>query len=89
MDGQTRKRKGGRVVERNKRKKCFTVLVAADSSVAFSAREAGAHRSGGDGTASEKIVTPERSGITAAKSPAEIGETMAAKLHDKGKQAIL
>src|SRR5258706_9280472 len=41
---------------------------------------AGANISGGSGTAAEKITTLEACGIAIAKTPAEIGETMIAKM---------
>jgi len=41
---------------------------------------AGAIISGGKGTAAEKIAAMERAGLKVAKSPAEIGETLAAAL---------
>jgi succinyl-CoA synthetase alpha subunit len=41
---------------------------------------AGAIISGGKGTAAEKIAAMEKAGIKVAKSPAEIGETLAAAL---------
>src|SRR5882724_1681645 len=46
---------------------------------------AGAIISGGKGTAAEKIVAMEKAGIKVAKSPADIGETLAAAL---GKAAL-
>jgi succinyl-CoA synthetase alpha subunit len=46
---------------------------------------AGAIISGGKGTAAEKIAAMERAGIKVAKSPADIGETLAAAL---GKPAL-
>jgi len=46
---------------------------------------AGAIISGGKGTAAEKIAAMERAGIKVAKSPADIGETLAAAL---GKAAV-
>src|SRR6266568_3408747 len=46
---------------------------------------AGAIISGGKGTAAEKIAAMERAGINVAKSPADIGETLAAAL---GKAAL-
>jgi succinyl-CoA synthetase alpha subunit len=39
---------------------------------------AGAIISGGKGTAAEKIAAMEKAGIKVAKSPADIGETLAA-----------
>src|SRR6202035_2410905 len=41
---------------------------------------AGAIISGGKGTAAEKIAAMEKAGLKVAKSPAEIGETLAAAL---------
>jgi succinyl-CoA synthetase alpha subunit len=41
---------------------------------------AGAIVSGGKGTAAEKIAAMERAGLKVAKSPAEIGETLASVL---------
>jgi succinyl-CoA synthetase alpha subunit len=41
---------------------------------------AGAIVSGGKGTAAEKIAAMEKAGLNVAKSPAEIGETLAAAL---------
>jgi succinyl-CoA synthetase alpha subunit len=41
---------------------------------------AGAIISGGKGTAAEKISAMERAGLKVAKSPADIGETLAAAL---------
>jgi succinyl-CoA synthetase alpha subunit len=41
---------------------------------------AGAIVSGGKGTAAEKIAAMERAGLKVAKSPAAIGETLAAAL---------
>jgi succinyl-CoA synthetase alpha subunit len=41
---------------------------------------AGAIISGGKGTASEKIAAMEKAGLKVAKSPADIGETLAAAL---------
>jgi succinyl-CoA synthetase alpha subunit len=46
---------------------------------------AGAIISGGKGTAAEKIAALEKAGIKVAKSPADIGETLAAAL---GKAAL-
>jgi succinyl-CoA synthetase alpha subunit len=46
---------------------------------------AGAIISGGKGTAAEKIAAMEKAGIRVAKSPADIGETLAAAL---GKAAL-
>ena len=44
---------------------------------------AGAIISGGKGTAAEKIAAMEKAGLKVAKSPAEIGETLAAVLAAK------
>src|ERR1700676_3882417 len=41
---------------------------------------AGAIISGGKGTASEKIAAMEKAGLKVARSPADIGETLAAAL---------
>jgi succinyl-CoA synthetase alpha subunit len=41
---------------------------------------AGAIISGGKGTAAEKIVAMEKAGLKVAKSPADIGETLASVL---------
>jgi succinyl-CoA synthetase alpha subunit len=41
---------------------------------------AGAIISGGKGTAAEKIAAMEKAGLKVAKSPADIGETLAAAL---------
>jgi succinyl-CoA synthetase alpha subunit len=41
---------------------------------------AGAIISGGKGTAAEKIAAMEKCGLKVAKSPADIGETLAAAL---------
>jgi succinyl-CoA synthetase alpha subunit len=41
---------------------------------------AGAIISGGKGTAAEKIAAMEKAGLKVAKSPADIGETLAAVL---------
>ena len=43
-------------------------------------QHAGAIISGGKGTAAEKIAAMEKAGIKVAKSPADIGETLAAAI---------
>src|SRR5262249_55947525 len=70
-------------VKQNMKKPVAAVIAGQTAPPGRRMGHAGAHISGGQGTAAEKIKALESAGIAVAKSPAVIAETLMAQLQTK------